>query len=107
MSTGFPGGRPDMETSAGAKTCRCPLRNLAIIPDDLRYRVQITGYDDQGPVLEGGTTLPRKRRPSVPLTWQMDTSAWPLGPYDGDIEVFSPSAPQRHRGPAANPSRRH
>lgn len=63
------------------------LQNVARVERPLHYRLQITGADDQvRHQLEAKTTLAAGGVVNLPLTF--DTSKWPLGPYEGRLELY-------------------
>ncbi len=68
------------------------VQNFARVPAHFHYRLQITGYDDKAVLVQDGK-LDLNGGASSPLAWPVDTSTWPLGPYDGTFSVFDDTRP--------------
>lgn len=63
------------------------LENVARVERPLHYRLQITGHDDQvRHRVEAKTVVAASGTTDLPFAF--DTSNWPLGPYEGRLELF-------------------
>ncbi len=89
ISTGAPGGLL-VWNQAPKQKLNITLKNFAQIPGNFHYRLLVTGYDDKSQLVRDGnfTVTPGEAHP---LDWDVDTSTWPLGPYDGDIVIDDPA----------------
>jgi hypothetical protein len=86
VSTPAPGGVLLWQKGAGQKL-NVTLRNYAELPASVNYRLRVTGYDDQSrAAITGTASVPASG--GVPLALNVDTGSWPLGPYDGTLELF-------------------
>ncbi|MFA6960145.1 MAG: hypothetical protein WC205_05280 [Opitutaceae bacterium] len=63
------------------------LKNVARVDRPLHYRLQITGQDDQvRHRVEAKAVVSASGMTDLPFAF--DTSNWPLGPYEGRLELF-------------------
>ncbi len=63
------------------------LNNVARVDRPLHYRLQITGRDDQvRHRVDAKTVIAASGTTELPFT--INTSDWPLGPYEGRLELF-------------------
>jgi len=63
------------------------LKNSSHIDRPLFYKARITGYDDK-PRFQKGGTFNAPANNSLPLRFVFDTAGWPLGPYDGELDIY-------------------
>jgi len=71
------------------------LKNMSRLECPIRYTLQIAGYDDkQRFQTSGRVNVAKGTEQAIPV--EFDTTGWPLGPYEGKLEIFAecnPSAP--------------
>ena len=92
LTSSLPGGVLVVQKGPAQKL-NASLQNLAQVPTDIHYRAQITDYDDKVRYTtdEKVTLAPAS---SLPIALTFDTSDWPLGPYDGEVELYSEANPK-------------
>ncbi len=66
---------------------RVDVQNMAKVARPLFYKFDVTGYDDKNRhTSSGALALSPDSNQLLPLAF--NTSAWPLGPYDGKLSLF-------------------
>jgi hypothetical protein len=72
---------------APRQTLTTVLTNLSHVSRPLFYSAEISGYDDKSRFRQSGAVnVPAGG--SSPLAIGFDSTGWPLGPYDGKIDIF-------------------
>jgi hypothetical protein len=92
FSTGGPEGILVLH-QATAQKFALTVQNLAHIPANLNYRLEILNYNDKAIYTETGK-LAVAPSSTTTVSSVADATSWPLGPYDANVEAFAEDKPE-------------